>query len=234
MAYNCSPILPCTLAAVIHSTRQGSRIVGVTLCVSAHPTGTSGGWASTNECLWEMRQLHILNFIFSLYSLIELPKAAFKSSSSDLFVGCFRYEQSKCHHNEKVHNAQKTSKSYPLQVKNCADVENNAFIHIRHQSKFLCIQVFVATKQMCISWSKIPTWLHWRYVEVDMCVWVGTGSLNKDYQGTETSLHNCTEAMPRQQWLWLFFTRALQSVELTRWIGYFEWPLCPNTEMERL
>ena len=49
---------------------------------------------------------------------------------------------------------------------------------------------------MCISWSKIPTWVLCRYVEVDMCVWVGTERLNKDYQGTEASLHNCTEAMP--------------------------------------
>ena len=61
------------------------------------------------------------------------------------------------------------------------------------------VQVFVAPKQTDISWSKNLTWLHWRYVEVDMCVRVGTGSFNKDYQGKEASIHNCTEAMPRQQ-----------------------------------
>ena len=31
-----------------------------------------------------------------------------------------------------------------------------------------------------------------------------------------------------------FLRGHLQSVELMRWIGYFEWPLCPNTDMERL
>ena len=39
--------------------------------------------------------------------------------------------------------------------------------------------------------------------------------------------------IPWQLWLRLF-TRALQSVKLAHWIGYFEWPLCPNTDMERL
>ena len=100
----------------------------------------------------------------------------------------------------------------------------------RNTTKTICIWQCIAmflmqTNKLFIQQLFLHTWWLWRYVYMDNCVRIRTGVLNENYQDTEASLHHCTLTMPWQLWLCLFFTGALLSVDLTRWIWYFEWPL---------